>query len=450
VSARAAAWGNRHRGEVIAGKYELEEVLGEGGMGTVYRAQHLALKQPVAIKMMHAELSGTEKYRQRFTREARVSSMLQHPNAVRVYDFGEHQGSLYLVMECLPGKPLRQMIRRSSLPSLPTMIEVGIQVANALDAAHALRLIHRDLKPDNIMVELRDDGELRAVLVDFGLAFQRDPKQETPDPELGRLTTVGLVSGTPQYMSPEQARGLDVDPALDVYALGCVMFEMAVGRPPFEGASAMDILNCHIFVPAPSARARAPQRGVPQALDDLILEMMRKQATQRPTAAEVSEALTALRDGKLSELTAQRGQRFLTPRSARAEAVAPPYAVRTVVGQDLPEPGVVAVLGWPLEHPLRLALMANGYTCQDATLDAVPERAEVVFAPRADLAHAARLCAHGRPVLVTAQAGDMEVMAQWLRAGVEEVILEPVRAEEMLKKVQRALRKARRGRKEGA
>lgn len=443
---RRSRWGDRERGEVIAQRYRLDRVLGEGGMGTVYRATHLTLHTPVAIKMMHATYSSQEKYRQRFTREARVNSLLKHPHAVQVYDFGEHEGSLYLAMEFLSGKPLRQQIRRGSLPEMERVIQYGIELADALAAAHLLKLIHRDLKPDNIMIEESPEGEQRLVVVDFGLAFM----EATPS-ELGRLTTVGLISGTPQYMAPEQARGVDITPAVDVYAMGCLLYELATGRAPFMGRSAMDILNKHLFVTPPSPRALCPERAVPPALDALIMACLQKELTQRPTAAQVKARLEALRDSE-PQAEEPRGASVLVSREERAVSAMTRTAprrpsFRRVEEGEAARP-VIALECWPQEHPMRMALEANGYHCQELQGEEIAPEAALVLAPRVTLERAQRLCqrADARPVLVTSLAGDMELASALLRAGVQEVIIEPVRVEDLLRKVSRALRKSRRGR----
>ncbi len=442
MSTRKNRWGSRKRGEIIAERYRLDKVLGVGGMGTVYRATHLTLHTPVAIKMMHETFSREEKYRKRFTREARVTSLLKHKNAVQIFDFGEYEGSLYLVMEYLSGKPLRQMIRRSSLPSIEQIVDYGIQLADALEAAHELRLVHRDLKPDNIMIEQNVEGVERVVVVDFGLAFM----EATPS-ELGRLTTVGLISGTPQYMAPEQARGVDVGPAADIYATGCILFEMASGMAPFKGRSAMDILNQHMFVAPPSILEIAPRRQVPPRLDTLIAQCLRKEQEERPTAVELQTKLRNLREGSYEEVEPMRGDRVLTPRMARATptrtATHPERRVRYVDRDE--QRGLVTITdSWGEAHPMRIALSANGYHCTTTSGTSIPDGAEVVVAPRADTDLVQALVQHGAPVLVTAHAGDMDQVAALLKLGVAEVILEPVRTEELLRKVGRTLRKVRR------
>jgi serine/threonine-protein kinase len=443
---RGRGKGERARGEVIAGRYRLDRVLGEGGMGTVYRATHLTLHTPVAIKLMHAAYSAQEKYRRRFTREARVTSLLKHPNAVQVLDFGEHEDSLYLVMEYLTGRPLRQQIRRSSLPSVEKILEYGIQLADALKAAHDLKLVHRDLKPDNIMIEERPDGGERLVVVDFGLAFM----EATPE-ELGRLTTVGLISGTPQYMAPEQARGLEVTPAADVYAMGCLLYELATGAAPFNARSAMDILHQHLFTTPTSPRELAPQRALPAALEGIILDCLQKTPEDRPLAAEVKRRLEALRDGDHAEDEAQRGARALQARTDRANPTRVPTATARPVQYVAAQEGLaatLAVLSWPESHPLFIALRANGYQCLTATSGALPDEADLILAPRPTLDEARALCAAaaGRPVLITSHAGDIDLATEFLRAGVAEIIVEPVRTEELLRKTDRTLRKLRRTR----
>jgi hypothetical protein len=316
-----------------------------------------------------------------------------------------------------------------------------VELCDALSAAHRLKLIHRDLKPDNIMIEVTPEGQQRLVVVDFGLAFM----ESTPS-ELGRLTTVGLISGTPQYMAPEQARGLDVTPAVDIYATGCMLFEMCTGRAPFRGRSAMDILNKHLFVTPPSPRELREDRDIPPALDRLIMECLQKERTARPTAEQARARLEAMRDAEPVDEDA-RGSHVLVSREERAT----PSLTRTAPHKrDLrrvEQATVIALEGWPEDHPMHMALVANGYHCQGLG-EGVPPQAALVLAPQATLERAQALCrgAQGRPVLVTAPPGDMELAAALLRAGVQEVVMEPVRSEDLLRKISRALRKAKRSR----
>ncbi len=310
-------------GTVVDGRYEIESRLGAGGMGVVYLAKQTSLGRKVAIKMLLPELSRGAEERVRFRREARVMSQLRHENAAEVYDYGDWDGRVYLVMELLNGLTLRdRLVTGKPYDSVQAVLKLGFQLADVLVAAHDLSLVHRDLKPENVMLEKRTDGTTRAVVVDFGLAFLIHGA-----PDLNRVTAEGMISGTPQYMAPEQARGvLNLTPAADVYALGVVLWEMLVGEPPFDSKRSLDLINMHMFVPPRSMRKVRPEGDIPMALDDLVLSMLEKSATARPTAAQVRERIGELllggrpRDrGRPDALIAERSKRMITRGPGAAE-----------------------------------------------------------------------------------------------------------------------------------
>jgi serine/threonine-protein kinase len=278
-------------GTRIGESYVVDDVLGVGGMGTVYSAVHEPLGRHVAIKVLHPEYAQHEEYRQRFVREARVLAQLHHPGVVAVHDFGEHRGMLYLVMDLLAGRSLRRELSALAGPmELPRALRLVRQLAEVLAAAHLLPLVHRDLKPENVMIEPgARAGEERAVLVDFGLAFIGGAGAD-----LGRMTRSLVVPGTPHYVSPEQARAVELGPPSDIYSLGCLTFEVLSGRPPFEAPSATELIAAHLFVPPPSLRARRPEQGFPEALDELLAAMLGKAPEERPTAIQVLDVLDAV------------------------------------------------------------------------------------------------------------------------------------------------------------
>ncbi|HYX42545.1 MAG TPA: serine/threonine-protein kinase, partial [Pyrinomonadaceae bacterium] len=187
-------------GQTLAGKYRIDEKISEGGMGTVYRATHILMEKQVAIKVLHPALAADEKIVARFTREAKAASRISHPHALSVTDFGEDEGGIvFLVMEYLRGRTLKQVIRASGPLRLSRAIEIARQVADALDAAHAEGVVHRDLKSDNIMLEEVGSSTDWAKVLDFGIAKIQEPVGQDPE-----LTAPNLIIGTPQYMSPEQ------------------------------------------------------------------------------------------------------------------------------------------------------------------------------------------------------------------------------------------------------
>ena len=236
-------------GEILAGKYRVEERLSVGGMGAVYRGTHILMDKKVAIKVLRPSLAADERIVARFSREARAASRISHPHALSVTDFGEAEsGIVFLVMEFLSGQTLKELIRQQGPLSLPRLVEIMRQVCGALEAAHAEGVIHRDLKSDNIML-VNAKGADYAKVLDFGIAKITEPVGNH-DPS---LTSPDLVVGTPQYMSPEQCSQLsEIDARSDVYALGIILFEMLTGHVPFTDGSPTAIMLKQLQEPPPS------------------------------------------------------------------------------------------------------------------------------------------------------------------------------------------------------
>src|SRR5437867_8639381 len=221
-------------GETLAGKYRVDERLSVGGMGTVYRGTHVLMDKTVAIKVLRPSLAADEKIVARFSREARAASRISHPNALSVTDFGEDEnGIVFLVMEYLSGRTLKQVIRDEGPMSLGRTVAILRQVGDALQVAHSQNVVHRDLKSDNIML-LSTAGGDHAKVLDFGIAKINEPEGEFD----GGLTAPNLVIGTPQYMSPEQcSQDVEIDARSDIYSFGVILYEMLVGHVPFTGES---------------------------------------------------------------------------------------------------------------------------------------------------------------------------------------------------------------------
>jgi len=274
-----------HIGQVIAGRYLIEEILGEGGMATVYRARHTLVHKPVAVKVMHAEMARDPALRERFKREAKNAAALAHPNIVEIFDEGEtDDGSLFLVMELLEGAPLTHHMARG--PMDPAHVaRFGLQIARGLARAHDFDVVHRDLKPDNVFVSRGPEGQPPVLkLLDFGIA--RSMHDE-------RLTKAGQIFGTPQYMAPEQVTSIDAGPPADLYALGCILFEMLTGRLPFLSEEVTGFLLKHMQEPPPRPSDLAPQ--CPRRLEELILALLAKKPEDRPVDAhQVIKELAAL------------------------------------------------------------------------------------------------------------------------------------------------------------
>ncbi|MCU0867511.1 MAG: alpha/beta fold hydrolase [Planctomycetes bacterium] len=268
------------------GRYRLLESIGKGGMGEVFRARDTALERDVAVKLLSPTLLADPQWLPRFRREARAAGGLNHPNVLTVHDVGECQGEHFLVTELVHGQTLRQRLGRGGMP-WAELIDCACQITEAVTAAHAAGIVHRDLKPENVM--LRPDGLLKVL--DFGLAKQQAPALPT---ESDPRTAAGMLVGSVRYMSPEQARGGEVDERSDVFGLGVLCYELATGTPAFGGATPLDVLMALLEREPP---ALGPRRGdLPPAFAELVAQAMRKQPDERlPTARALLAGLEALR-----------------------------------------------------------------------------------------------------------------------------------------------------------
>ncbi len=270
---------------VVEGRYRIHGVLGRGGMCAVYRAEQLSTGRIVAMKVLPVELAATPELVARFEREATIGRRIEHPHVVAILDSGRlHDGSLYLVMELLEGRSLADVLERGAVDPARAL-ELSAQMLSALEAAHLLGITHRDVKPDNIMLIERDGREL-AKLVDFGIASN--------DRAAFKLTVAGVAFGTPEYISPEMAMGLAVDPRADLYSLGIVLFELLTGRLPFAHKDMKRLLQAHVYENPPSPRAIAPGARISEALEAVILRAIAKLPEQRfGSADEMRKALLA-------------------------------------------------------------------------------------------------------------------------------------------------------------
>ncbi len=300
-------------GQTLAGRYEILSKLGEGGMGSVYRARHRLLGRVDAVKMLRPDAANAEAAR-RFLREAKLAASINHPNAVVIHDFGEAEsGVAFLAMEYIPGQPLSKLLQKQGPLPPAQAVAVARQIAAALDAAHQLGVVHRDLKPDNIMVM---DGD-RVKVVDFGIAKAMGGKESVVP-----MTQVGLVVGTPQYMSPEQALGEPLDARSDVYSLALVTYEMLVGASPFLGDSMQAQMVARISEPPRPMRVAAPHIAVPPAIEAVVRQALAQAPAHRPASAgafatQLEKALSAA-DGA-------------QPRPSSAQSAAPTqYQVATL------------------------------------------------------------------------------------------------------------------------
>ena len=358
----ADATGDPRLGTVIAG-YRIEERVGRGGMGVVYRAEHLNLQRRAAVKIIAPDLAESEGFRERFTREARIAAALQHPNIVTVYDAGEVDGLLYLAMQFIQGEDLAAILRKDGRLRPYRAIDVCRQVASALDAAHAMGLIHRDVKPANVLIEGRN-----AFLTDFGLTKRLDGTH-------AQLTRAGDVVGTIHYVAPEQIEGRKVSARSDVYSLGCLLYHCLAGQVPFSLDTDVAVIYAHLSEDPPALSSLRPE--LPEGLDAVMAKALDKSPDRRfPSCGDMISAARAVIDaaGPLSET--------IPPRTS-SQVVAPPSSAVRDAAEAARRPRVL--LGGLDDHTRAVARVALG------------DRVDVLEAPATATAERAR---EQRPDLV--------------------------------------------------
>ena len=425
------------RGDVVDQKYLVEEELGQGAMGAVYRVKHLGLSSTFALKLLLPVYSVDQNYRMRFRREAQINAQLQHPNVVQVYDSGEHEGMLFSVMELLAGKDLEELLSEGAVDSMERILDVSVQLARALQAGHAIGLVHRDLKPANVLIEVKGE-RWRCVLVDFGLAFIQDSE------DFGRLTkTKSTVAGTPLYMSPEQVSGEALTGASDMYSLGCLMFEMIEGKTPFDDVAGevMKVLSRHLFSPPPRMR-RVEAWRLPVMLESLVMQMLEKDPTRRPHAAKVVSSLQDL----LSAPTQwgrggdhrSRGDRMVQPDTARAAMDTLPLDSMFETARMPASAGVkVGCLGELEEIDLIAALASNGY----GLVPYEHQHVDLLFGRDLTPERVAQL-KEIAPVIAVVEPGDVDAVAEFLRAGAADVVPPSFTVSELTRRFKRAHRRS--------
>lgn len=319
-----------HPGELGSlGSYRVLSVLGAGGMGLVLKAEDTSLQRPVALKVLKPEFVHDNVLRTRFLREARMAASIKHDHIVTIYQVGQAKEIPFLAMELLDGESLEARMKREGVVPLPEALRIGKELAMGLDVAHQKGLIHRDIKPGNIWLEA---GTKRVKILDFGLARQTSSGTAT-------LTEIGSIVGTPAYMAPEQARGLDIDGRADLFSVGCVMFHMFSGSMPFTGSDSMSILTAIVADPPVGIAELASQ--LPPNVATLLNRLLAKDPADRPaSAAEVVESLTraqAARPGVLKMMTPPGEQ---APEATRAQM----SVIRQRIGVE-PTPAVKSAGG---------------------------------------------------------------------------------------------------------
>ncbi|HEU5077172.1 MAG TPA: protein kinase [Polyangiaceae bacterium] len=295
-------------GTTLADRYRLDDLLGTGGMGRVYAAEHILMRKKLAVKVLHRELTTVPEVVKRFEREAMAAAHIEHPNVAAATDFGKlPDGSVFLVLEFVQGELLRDEIAKGPLPP-DRALRIARQIASALASAHELEIVHRDLKPENVMLVKKGNNNDFVKVLDFGIA-------KVPIGEVGELardgqpiTRAGMVFGTPEYMAPEQALGQSVDGRADLYALGTMLFEMLAGVRPYSSKSQVGILGQQLANPVPSFAVRAPGIGIPLSVEQVVHRLLARDADDRYQSA--NEVVTAI--DELLRLTAPPDTRLFT------------------------------------------------------------------------------------------------------------------------------------------
>jgi serine/threonine protein kinase len=306
-------------GQTLAGRYKIEALLGEGGMGAVYLAQHTAIKKRVALKLLHADTSQNPELVARFEREAVAAANIDHPNVTAATDFGRAEsGQFFLVLEYLEGRRLRDALSDGPMPPLRAL-HIIEQVAQALERTHEIGIIHRDLKPENIMMVARQGDPDFVKVLDFGLAKvvpaganpNGGPKEGLSAGKL--ITQTGSIFGTPRYMAPEQCIGGATDGRSDLYALGLVLYEMLAGVHPITAKSTLQVISHQLATPTPSFKSVAPNVDVPEVLQTLVMQLTEKAPENRPASATALLATLKQIRAQLTGVTEARSGEVSSP-----------------------------------------------------------------------------------------------------------------------------------------
>ncbi|HEX5059037.1 MAG TPA: protein kinase [Kofleriaceae bacterium] len=375
----------RLTGEVLANRYQIESKIGEGAMGAVYRAKHVKVGRAFAVKVLHPRLLEDLKTTQRFEREAELAGRLRHPNVIGVVDVGETpDGMRYMVMDFAAGPDLATLLNEAPFPP-QRIIHLVRQLLEGLYHAHESGLIHRDFKPENVIVEKDTHGSEVPRIVDFGIAILREGGDSTDGP--GRLTTNGLVLGTPHYMAPEQAVADPIDHRIDLFALGIMIYEMLSGKLPFDG-SGVEVARANLLMDPPPIAERVPYLEVDPLLEAYANRLMAKKRDRRPATAKAARELLDLIERDRPKAAAALGVPLET--AARGPQTTQPQApVRQHSGNDTFPPPLASA---PTEKqapsmrvPMAVAASAHEPHITTAQTNAKPSRAPIIIAAIAGL-----------------------------------------------------------------
>ncbi len=283
-------------GTTVAGRYKVIKLLGEGGMGQVYLAEHSAIEKRMALKVLRPEYAHKGEIVTRFQQEAISASRIKHPNVLDVFDFGQlENGCFYLAMEFLEGNDLADELQRSRVLTAPRVLPIAMQICRALSAAHSKGVVHRDMKPENVFLQRTGDGEEIVKIVDFGIAQLKPSNEEAAAASTHRrLTRTGMIFGTPEYMAPEQASGKHADLRCDIYACGIILFELFTGAVPFTGETFLGVLTKHLNEMPPAMRSVYPDLQISPQLEGVVMRALAKDPTHRyQTMTELAQALAS-------------------------------------------------------------------------------------------------------------------------------------------------------------
>jgi eukaryotic-like serine/threonine-protein kinase len=450
----------RRIGQVVAGRYRIIALIGQGGMGSVYRAVHVSLQEPVVVKFVHAILASDPHVRERFRREAKALVRLRHPGIVTIHDFGEDQNEPYIALELLEGRTLADIIVGNPPPSLLDIFTIFDQILDVLASAHAAGVIHRDMKPDNVMVLYANDGSLRVKVLDFGIAHIEE--EEMGDT---KLTTTGTVVGTPSFMSPEQCRGIEVVPESDVYGVAVMLFLAITRNLPFAGGTAAETFAQHLYVNPPTLASRGAPADLPPGLETLVARGLAKNAAERPSAQEFREALQAIATGESVEARdalAARARQSMAAQSRKERAAGllatgatAPQQAFEVTPQSVEGSPTVLLWGFTAARATKLqdAFAVNGINAIEIprgegaggglTAPKIDERCMAVVVSGEEWAPRLEALPSGpkRPPVFVIDVSAASEIAALVRAGASDVALSTVPIDMLASKLRRLIRR---------